>query len=300
MSRSYLIALFLGVVAAFLLGMNSVSVRFLTSDLHGLQIAVFRLWIGCTTIFALLMLSGYRFRLFPYDRYQCLAIAGFTLNYITFHIGLEKTSATNAMVLENTAPFFVLLILVATKVERVRWSDGVATMMALAGVYLTVRQDLEVGANGLEGDIWEIGAGISWAMFIVGSAASVKKTRSSMDRMAVLLKILLPCGLVLTPSLFLFPLQVTTVDISVLLALGVFSTALCYYLWYEAMSEVSTVTASLLIALSVVFAFVAAFFLLGETITLDMLIGATLIVVAVVLPGLVDTFTTNAKAETPD
>jgi len=290
MTRTYAIALTFGFVAAFLMGANSVIVRYLTTDLHGLQIAVFRLWIACSVIFVMLKLSGRRLNLFRFDRYTLLASAGFTLNYITFHIGLEQTSATNAMVLENTAPFFVLLFLVAAGVERVRWYDALATFMALAGVYLTVRHDFDAGAgDSLIGDFWELGAGISWAIFIVGSARAVKETKSTMDRMEVLLKILLPSAVVLSPSLLLYPLEATASDVLFLVLLGVLSTAFGYYLWYEAMATVSTVTAALLAVLSVVFTFVIAYFAIGEQITPDMLIGGALIITGVVLPGLLNT-----------
>ncbi|MEO0979687.1 MAG: DMT family transporter [Pseudomonadota bacterium] len=289
MTRSYAIALFFGFVAAFLMGANSVIVRYLTGDLHGLQIAVFRLWIACFVIYVMLKLSGRRLTLLQLDRNTLLASAGFTLNYITFHIGLEHTSATNAMVLENTAPFFVLLFLVVAGVERVRWFDLLATCLALAGVYLTVRHDFNAGAGeSLLGDFWELGAGVSWAVFIVGSARAVKQTRSTMDRMEVLLKILLPSAVVLSPSLLLYPLEASATDAFLLVLLGVLSTAFGYYLWYEAMATVSTVTAALLAVLSVVFTFVIAYVALGEEMTPDILIGGALIITGVVLPGILN------------
>lgn len=289
MTRPYAIALFFGFVAAFLMGANSVIVRYLTGDLHGLQIAVFRLWIACFVIFVMLKLSGRRLSLLQLDRYTLLASTGFTLNYITFHIGLEHTSATNAMVLENTAPFFVLLFLVAAGVERVRWFDVLATCLALAGVYLTVRHDFDAGAGeSLLGDFWELGAGFSWAIFIVGSARAVKRTRSTMDRMEVLLKILLPSAVVLSPSLLLYPLEASATDALLLVLLGVLSTAFGYYLWYEAMATVSTVTAALLAVLSVVFTFVIAYVALGEEMTADILIGGALIIAGVILPGILN------------
>ncbi|MET1411530.1 DMT family transporter [Roseibium sp. HPY-6] len=287
MTKSYAIALAFGFVAAFLMGANSVMVRYLTTDLHGLQIAVFRLWIACSVIFLMLTVSGRRPNLFQLDRFNLLASAGFTLNYITFHVGLEHTSATNAMVLENTAPFFVLLFLVVAGVEKIRWYDVLATGIALLGVYFTVRHDFDAGASGnWVGDFWELGAGFSWAIFIVGSARSVKNTKTTMDRMEVLLKILLPSALVLTPSLLLYPLEATVPDMMLLVLLGVLSTAVGYYLWYEAMATVSTVTAALLAVLSVVFTFVIAYVALGEEMTSDILIGGALIVAGVILPGL--------------
>ncbi|WP_299544175.1 DMT family transporter [uncultured Roseibium sp.] len=298
MTRTYAIALIFGFAAAFLMGANSVIVRYLTTDLHGLQIAVFRLWIACSVILIMLKVSGRSVRLRGFDKFSLLASLGFTLNYITFHIGLEQTSATNAMVLENTAPFFVLLFLVIAGFEKVRWYDALATFMALAGVYLTVRHDFDAGAgDSLVGDFWELGAGFSWAIFIFGSARAVKKTRTTMDRMEVLLKILLPSAVVLTPSLLLYPLEATMNDMLLLVLLGVLSTAVGYYLWYEAMAIVSTVTAALLAVLSVVFTFVIAYLVLGEEMTADILIGGALIITGVVLPGIISA-SSKKSAET--
>lgn len=44
-------------------------------------------------------------------RYFWLTAASTLVNDIFFHLRLEHTSAVNAMVLENTAPFFVLAFL---------------------------------------------------------------------------------------------------------------------------------------------------------------------------------------------
>lgn len=290
MTKTYLAALGFGLLAALLMGMNSVVVRYLTADLHGLQIAVFRLWVACTAIYCLLKFTGHRITFFPSDRYQVLASCGFTLNYITFHVGLETTSATNAMVLENIAPIFVLVFLVVTGAERILRSDIAATLMALTGVYLTVHHDFEVASSSMVGDLWEIGAALSWAMFIFGSARSVGNTRTSMERMEVLFKILLPSAFLLAPALLLFPLNVSATDASLLLLLGLMSTALAYYLWYEAMTVVSTVTASLLAVTSVVFTFLLAYIVLSEPMTVEIVAGGALIVAGVLLPGLVQAY----------
>jgi len=287
MTKTDLIAIFFGMLAALMLGSGSVAVRYLTTDLHGMQIAVFRLVIACTVIFAVLRFSGRRVDILRIDRYQLLAIVGFSLNYVCFHFGLEQTTATNAIVLENTAPFFVLLILAVAGVEKVRVWDALATFLALVGVYFTVRHDFEVGSVGEIGDFWEIGAAVAWAIFIIGSARSVRNTRYAMDRVEVLFKILLPCVFILSPSLWFYPLNAKATDIYVLLLVGLLPTTLGYYFWYEAMAIVSTLTSALLFVLSVVFTFVVSFIALGEELTIGMLVGAVFIMTAVVLPNVI-------------
>ncbi len=286
-ARSSRKALLFGIVAAMLFGTHSVIARYLTSDMHGLQIAVFRLWIACAAIYLILRIGRQAAFRFTFDHSILLAITGFTLNYAVFHIGLEQTTATNAMVLENTAPFFVLVLLAVARVERIRSVDVIATGLALTGVYFTVRHDFDPGAAGGRGDLLELAAGLCWALFIIGSSQAVKKTETPLERLAVLFQILFCSAILLSLGLFLYPLTATATDFFWLFFLAIVPTALGYYLWYEAMAGVSTVTAALLFVLSVVFTFINASVFLGEAMTASMLIGGGLIILGVILPNLI-------------
>lgn len=288
-------ALGFGVVAALLFGTHSVVVRFLTSDLHGMQIAVLRLWIASAILFLILKLKGQSAFPIRFDKYKLLAIFGFVLNYAVFHVGLEETSATNAMVLENTAPFFVLLLLAVAGIERVRLIDVIATALVMAGVYLTVRHDFDPGATGSVGDLLMIFAGFTWGLFIIGSSHSVQNTEAPMERLRLLFQVLLCSAVILTPGFFFYPFEPTVGDLFWLVFLAVFPTAFGYFLWYEAMAGVSTVTSALLFVLSVVFTFINAAIFLGEALTLEMILGGSMVIVAVILPSLFSAGTKTAE-----
>ena len=75
-------------------------------------------------------------------------------------------------------------------------------------------------------------------------------------------------------------------DIVLLVLLGVFPTAAAYYLWYEAAARVPTVSAALLFTLSIIFTLLNAHIFLGEILTSDMIVGAVLIVLGVILSKL--------------
>jgi drug/metabolite transporter (DMT)-like permease len=290
-------ALGFGVVAALLFGTHSVVVRFLTSDLHGLQIAVVRLWIASAILFFILKVQGQAAFPIRFDKYKLLAIVGFVLNYAVFHIGLEQTSATNAMVLENTAPFFVLIMLAGVGIERVRIIDVVATALVMAGVFLTVRHDFDPGGTGSTGDLLMVFAGFTWAIFIIGSSRSVQNTEAPVERLRLLFQVLLCSAIVLTPGFFLYPFEPTTGDLFWLVFLAVFPTAFGYFLWYEAMAGVSTVTSALLFVLSVVFTFINAAIFLGEALTTEMILGGALVIFAVILPSLFSAGSQYSKAD---
>ncbi len=273
--------LVLGFLAAFLWGTHSVIVRYLTSDLGGLQIAVSRLFIAAFAIYCMLRVMGARVSIQYRDWNFRLAVLSTVVNYILFHIGLEHTGAANAMVLENTAPFFVLIFLYFFADTTVGRTDVLATLLAILGVFLTVYRDFQGGGEPLLGDLMEIGAGLSWAVFLISSSRAMQSSETTAERLNFLFGIFLCSGVLLVP-LAAFSIQMPTAnDVIFLILLGVLPTALAYYLWYEAAARVSTLTATLLFAASVVFTFVNSALFLGATITPLSIVGAVLIVTAI-------------------
>lgn len=278
-------ALLFGLLAAFFWGTHSVIVRALTADLHGMTIAVLRLYIAAAALYVILKIAGYSVRILQFDKPFLITVFGTATNYIFFHWGLQYTGASNAMMLENTAPLFVLGILFLTGQSRTLM-ELVATIVVVAGVFFTVRQDLALGSAGLTGDILELLAGLTWAIFIIGSNQALSATNSALERTAFLFRVFLVSAIVLTPLLTVqgdSVTAVTGVDVILLLLLGIFPTAVAYFLWYEAAARVSTVTSALLFTLSIIFTFINAALFLGEAVTPSMILGAVLIVAGVLL-----------------
>ena len=282
-SKATLQAFVFGLLAAFFWGTHSVIVRYLTGDLHGITIAVLRLYIAAFALYVIMRAYRRPVSIDFSDKLFLVTTFGSVTNYIFFHIGLEHTGASNAMMLENTAPFFVLIFLFLILKERIRRIEVVATLIAILGVFLTVRHDIDIGGEGLEGDILEIFAGMTWAIFIMGSSRALSATVSTIERISFLFNVFICSAVVLTPVAFFFPIDATMGDVGLLVLLGIFPTAVAYYLWYEAAARVSTVSASLLFTLSIIFTFVNAHLFLGEDLTTDMVVGAVLIVLGVIL-----------------
>ncbi len=279
----------LGFLAAFFWGTHSVIVRYLTGDLGGLQIASTRLFIAAAAIYGLLRVLDAKVRIDFRNWNFRLAVISTVVNYILFHIGLEHTGAASAMVLENTAPFFVLAFLYFFADGTVGRKEVIATLLAIIGVFLTVYRDFEGGGDPVIGDLMEIGAGLSWAVFLVSSSRAMQSSTNTAERLNFLFGIFLCAGVILAPLSLFGAVVPTAKDLLFLVLLGVFPTAIAYYLWYEAAAKVSTVSASLMFAMSVVFTFVNSAIFLGTPITLLAIVGAVLIVGAVILATKSDT-----------
>ncbi len=190
------------------------------------------------------------------------------------------------MVLENMAPFFVLLFLFVFWHEKARTIDMIATVIAVAGVVLTVHQDVALGGDGPWGDLLKLGAGVTWAVFVIGSSKALADIPSPIGRIGYLFNVFLLAAIVLTPVVFLRTVQINATDAISIVLLGVFPTAIAYLPWYEAVARVSTIWGALLFSLSIIFTFVNAHLFLGESVSREMIVGGVLIVGGIVLSKL--------------
>ncbi len=276
----------LGFAAAFLWGTHSVIVQFLTEDIGAIQIATMRLYIAAATLLIVLKVLGQAISIPTRNKYFWLATGATFINFILFHLGLERTNAASAMVLENTAPFFVLLFLFLFFRAPVTWTEAGATLIAVSGVSLIVYPDLVQGGIRLSGDVMEIGAGVSWAFFLIASSRAMQASQSTGERLNFLFGIFTVTALLLTPVAMFDASVPSHDDLLPLAILGVLATALAYYFWYEAAAVLSTMTATLLFALSVVFTFINAAIFLNEPILPLQAVGAAMIVSGIFLTTL--------------
>lgn len=283
MDRATIRALLFGVAAAFFSGTHSVIVRYLADHVHGATIAVLRVYVASAILFLILKSYKRPTEIKWTDKTLLITVCGFAANFVVFHWGLEYTGASSAMVLENTAPVFVLLIMALVLRERIRALEVLGTFLVLFGVYFTVRQDFELGPAGVFGDELELFAGLTWAVFLIGSSRALLGTADTFERLQFLFAVLVWSSVLLTPILFIFALSLSMMDIVLIVLLGIFPTAIAYYLWYETAARVSPVMTSLLFTLTVIFTFVNAYIFLGEAVTADMLIGAGMIVAGVLI-----------------
>ena len=283
MSKSWK-PLLLGLLAALFWGTHSSIVRFLSADIPGITSAALRLYIAAATLALFLAATGHRPRIDLRAKGLWPVVLALAANFVLFHMGLAEATPTSAMLLENTAPVFVLLILYFGFRERPHWMEVLASLLVVFGAYWTVRADLSVATDRIGGDVLEILAGVTWAAFMVAASRSTSEDQTPVERLNFMMQAFIIAAVLMTPFTFLAPLpEPTGVDVLLIVLLGVFPTAIAYVLWYEAAAHVSTVVASLLFGLTIIFTFLIAAVFLGEEITSGMIAGAVMVVAGVVL-----------------
>lgn len=196
------------------------------------------------------------------------------LTNLLYVIANKMTTAANAIVLQYTAPVFVLIWDCIYRKKIPKKQQCLVVLMAFAGMVLFFFDQLDRGQ--LLGNPVAIGAGVSFSgVFFINSLPEASSRDSSMIAFFLSFLISIP-----------FLKDVGSMDakaIAALLILGVFQVGLAYVLFDKGAKLTSPVSASLIGLLEAVLNPAWVFLFYGEKVGRYALVGAGIILAAVVL-----------------
>ncbi len=97
-------------------------------------------------------------------RIAALGVCVVTLYQAFFGIGLGLTTASNSVLIINTAPVMTLLLVAATRADRITPRQALGVVLALGGVVILVGASGGLSAGHLRGDILTLLAAASYAV----------------------------------------------------------------------------------------------------------------------------------------
>ncbi|AKJ07771.1 threonine/homoserine efflux transporter RhtA [Archangium gephyra] len=252
------------------------------SSLSAWQIASGRSLVAALVL-ALAFPAG---RKLPSRRGLAAALA-YAVTVVSFIIANKLTTSANAIFLQDTAPLYVLLLSPLLLRERPSRGELAAVPVFLLGLSLFFLDQLAPGQ--FWGNVIALGSGVAFAMAILGLRAVGEEGSS------VLVWGNLIAGFsVLVPALG--GPSPTTLDVGLILFLGVFQLGLAYTLFHRGLRETPAVEASLLILLEPVLNPVWTFLLAGERPGPWALVGGAIILLATAWRTLLGS---GGSAETP-
>lgn len=212
----------------------------------------------------------------PIARGSLLAFAALgallALHWTTFFQSVQTGGVALALITYSTFPVFVAFLEPVFFREKLRGTDVVLAVLALAGVaILTPRFDL--GERATQSVLWGIASGFTFALLSLLNRRFVRQHSSLsialyQDFFAAVA--LLPFALRDWPA---FTLQ----DVLLLVVLGVLCTAVAHSLFIAGLRGVSTRTASTIASLEPVYGTLLAVLFFGDIPTYRTLAGGTLI-----------------------
>jgi drug/metabolite transporter (DMT)-like permease len=203
------------------------------------------------------------------------------------YVGLQHTTATNALLLNAAAPAFILALSHAAGQGRPTVRMLLGVLLSLSGVAVILSQGRLSSLAALQvnpGDLWVLAAVLSWSIYTV----LLSRRPPGVDPMALL------TALTLVGTAWIAPFYAweirrglrLTLDLATagtLLYVGVFASLVAYALWNAGVAQAGAGRAGVSLNLMPAFGTLLAVLLLGEPFRLFQAAGIGLIVAGVTL-----------------
>ena len=185
----------------------------------------------------------------------------------------KLTTAANAIVLQFTAPIFVILLMWFIKKEKPRRLDVIACLVVFAGILCFFIDGLLVG--NMPGNFIAVLSGVCYAGVFMMNSFETSDALSS---------VFLGHGLsALTGIGFVFgETDFSGQSITGILLLGIFQMAIAYIFMSKGLEQVSAITASLTTAIEPILNPILVAIFWGEVISPVSLLGAAIVVIGVI------------------
>ena len=264
------------VIGGVLFSTGGVAIK--AATLTGWQLSCFRSFVAGVAVLLLVPNARHGWS------WRSLVVAvPYAATFTLFTLANKLTTAANAIFLQDTAPFYILLLGPLLLGERIRRND-IALMLALiiglGLIFNSIQNSSEIATNPELGNLLATCAGLSWALTVIGLRwiAIRSKKHKEQPEAAVVTGCFLAS---LLAVFFSFPVESsTTVDWLIIFYLGVFQIGLAYSLIAKGIRSISALETSLLLLVEPVFSPIWAWLLLAENPGFLSILGGSIVISA--------------------
>lgn len=214
-------------------------------------------------------------------------VMGITAYYFCEYNGIQRTSTVSASLILAAIPILTMLVQAAVNRTRLRPAQTAGAVISLVGVALVLTGGSDEGQAGIIGDLFILGASVVWVAYIFIS----RRLRGAYSSLAM------NAWQALTALLTLLPLALTEkCDLAAIpwdgwaavAVLAVICSALCYYLYGNALYEMSPLASAIFINLIPLTTMVGGVVLLGESLTWLTVAGGAMIIGSIFLVNMAE------------
>ncbi|PLR83275.1 hypothetical protein CVD25_11680 [Bacillus canaveralius] len=272
------------VFSALFWGGNAVAGKYLAASIPPVTISFIRLAISGFIIFPLffvILRKEWKTARTHLKQLTLLALTGIIGFNLLSYWALNFTSAINGSLLNSTSPLFIFLLSYVLTKERIKIKYILSVLLSIGGVIFIITQgslDRLISFRFNLGDLIMILAVIMWAIY----SLLLKKISLEISPFGVFGYSLGIGFMLMIPIVFvelsIIPLgYISSPEWAALLYLGIFPSVCSFLLWNRAVVLIGAAKASVFLNLIPVFGSVAAFFMLGEVITVAHVVGGSLV-----------------------
>ncbi len=267
------------VICGVLWSMSGITMKYI--NWNPLLIVGGRGIFSAAIIFISMKMSGYRLKVSK----RSIGIAFLTfMNLVCFVSANKYTTAANAIVLQYTAPVFVLIVTAFVLKRKLRSFEVITVFAALLGIVLFFMD--QVSGNGMFGNILAVTSGFFMGI-MYALTGEIKDDGERISGLVLghtaLAVICVPLGYIFTD-----PAEITLLPIMLVVFLGVVQMGIPYSLYGRATALISGVEVSLISMIEPILNPIWVALIYGEVPGSRALIGAVLIIGAVVAYTIID------------
>lgn len=213
-----------------------------------------------------------------------LGLVGHFLYQYFFIGGLALTTVANSSLMLATTPVVIALISAAFGQERVGARHWAGAALSLLGIYVVVGGGVDLGGQGLKGDLMMVAAVLCWAVYTLGSRRLISRhSPVGVTGMSMAIG-----TLVYVPVMWPHVQAVAWDAVSwrtwvSIVYSSIFALGVAYTIWYAGVRQIGSARTSVYSNVIPIVAMATAVIFLGEPVRLTNLIGATAVLVGVAL-----------------
>jgi len=264
---------------------NFIIGRYIHTDVEPVQLALFR-WSGAAIIIFPLFIKKYKKIIHIIKNHfliiSLLALLGITFFNTILYVGLQDTTATNALLINSFVPILILIFSYFILKINIGLKQFIGILISTVGVlFLILKGDLntlfELTLN--YGDIWVLTSSITWALYSVLVKFRPKEL-SDIEFFTAIVYI----GLFWLILAYIFMGYSIKEDIVLIknyypafMYVALFPSVISYYLWHQGIHKIGANKTGQFTHLMPLFGSIQAYIFLGERLYTYHVFGAILI-----------------------
>mgnify|MGYP000154695140 FL=1 len=204
-----------------------------------------------------------------------LSLTGIVLafHWGSFFYAIQVSSVAIGLITFASFPVFVSFLEPLMFKEKFHYQALIQALLTIIGILFILPLG-NLTSGDIDGVTWGMLSAFTFALLTLLNRKFVAKT--SAKKVAFYQNS--SATLCLFPIIFLYPITISSQQLSVIIILGVVFTALAHTLFNHSLKTVKAHTASIAISLEPIYGSIAAYFLLDEHITLMMVIGGMIVI----------------------
>jgi len=207
----------------------------------------------------------------------------YALGFLFQFVGQDLTTASEATLLSNLSPILVPAIAVTVLKDSMTRAQKAAIALGFAGLFLVASPRLSMNMTGLIGDFLLFGTSICYTLFIVASKdLKVGSLANSFAYIVATAVVLAPIAMYFG-GLNILDLRMEWTGWASVLYLGFPCTLIAIPVYLKGLSAVTVSESAIMLLVQILTGLFLASFLLGEFLGLSQMVGAAVIVVALIL-----------------